>query len=411
VATRNGGTERPARRRQNDTDGQGVSPAGAVPDSAILVELSSDAIVTLCGDRLVSVNQAFVNQAGYSREEALTSLSMPDLVPDYPQRKVGLQNGFPVADHDLPATFRAELVAKNGRRMPCEISAIVIEHRGKPADLVILRNVTERILSENVVRDSEEKFRTVAEQSPNMIFVNYRGRVVFVNDRCQELMGYSREEFYAEDFDFLQLITEEDRPQIMENFSRHSRGDEVEPYEYGVVTKSGRRLEVVISTKLVPYGEGRAILGIVTDVSALKRAQQELEAKNIALKEVLAQIETEKHQIRREVRGKIEKRLFPIVSRLRREAGSQAGRHIDLLESNLRDLTGELGGEVAHGMMAMTPTEVQVCNLIRSGMASKEMAAFLHISVRTVETHRNRIRKKLGIARRGVNLATYLQTL
>ena len=44
------------------------------------------------------------------------------------------------------------------------------------------------------------------EQSPNMIFINKGGRVVYVNKRCVADMGYSREEFYAPDFDFMALI-------------------------------------------------------------------------------------------------------------------------------------------------------------------------------------------------------------
>ena len=48
-------------------------------------------------------------------------------------------------------------------------------------------------------KESEEKFLTLAEQSPNMIFINKRGRVVYANKKCEEVMGYKREEFYAPD--------------------------------------------------------------------------------------------------------------------------------------------------------------------------------------------------------------------
>lgn len=265
---------------------------------------------------------------------------------------------------------------------------------------------------------SHTQLADVVEQTPNMIFINHRGRIIFANNRCEELMGYTCEEFYADDFDFMQLIAKKDRSRIQANFTRHMMGQEVGPIEYTVMTKSGHRLDAVIATKLVQYKEGQAILGIVTDVTELKRAQRALseqakalEIKNVALKEILAQIESEKLQIRREVRKRLEKRILPIVARLRRTSSSLDKRHVDLLESNLRDLTGEFGNEVAQGMMVLTPTEVQVSNLIRSGMTSKEMSEFLHISLRTVETHRTRIRKKLGIGGKDINLATYLQTL
>lgn len=53
------------------------------------------------------------------------------------------------------------------------------------------------------LKGSEETFRTIAEQSPNMIFINCMGRVVYANERCRDIMGYSKAEFYSEDFDFL----------------------------------------------------------------------------------------------------------------------------------------------------------------------------------------------------------------
>jgi PAS domain-containing protein len=74
--------------------------------------------------------------------------------------------------------------------------------------------IAERRVAEQVLRESEEKFRNLAEQSPNMIFINRGGRVVYANRRCEELMGYSREEFYSPDFDFRDLISPEHREMV-----------------------------------------------------------------------------------------------------------------------------------------------------------------------------------------------------
>jgi PAS domain-containing protein len=48
----------------------------------------------------------------------------------------------------------------------------------------------------------ESMFRIMAEKSPNMIFVNKGGRVIYANEKCEEIMGYSKEEFYSPDFYF-----------------------------------------------------------------------------------------------------------------------------------------------------------------------------------------------------------------
>ena len=93
----------------------------------------------------------------------------------------------------------------------------------------VAQELSERRQTEVSLRESEEKFRNLAEQSPNMIFINSRGRVVYANRKCEEVMGYSREEFYAEDFDFLSLIDPRDVSQIKAVFARHLAGEEILP--------------------------------------------------------------------------------------------------------------------------------------------------------------------------------------
>jgi PAS domain S-box-containing protein len=131
-------------------------------------------------------------------------------------------------------------------------------------------------------RQAEEKFRNLAEQSPNMIFIHRAGRVAYANARCEEIMGYAREEFYAPGFDFMSLIAPEYVPMVRENFARHLRGGEVPPYEYALLAKDGKRLEAILNTRLIHYGGEAAILGTVTDITNRKRTERLLQALNAA---------------------------------------------------------------------------------------------------------------------------------
>jgi PAS domain S-box-containing protein len=130
--------------------------------------------------------------------------------------------------------------------------------------------------AEEAAVGSEGFFRILAEQSPNMIFINKMGRVVYANRACRETMGFTREEFYSPEFSFLDLVAPESKSVVMASFSKHVDGLEIPPYEYSLVTKDGRRIEAIITTKLIEYGGDRAILGIVTDITARKRAEEEL---------------------------------------------------------------------------------------------------------------------------------------
>ncbi|MHC4213166.1 MAG: PAS domain-containing sensor histidine kinase [Planctomycetota bacterium] len=127
------------------------------------------------------------------------------------------------------------------------------------------------------MRESEEKFRTLAEQSPNMIFINKKGKIVYVNKKCEEIMGYSREEFYSPDFDFLTLIAPESKDQVMFNFTEHMSGKEVPMYEYSLLKKDGQKIVAILTSKLINYQGQDAILGTVTDITERKRAEEEIE--------------------------------------------------------------------------------------------------------------------------------------
>jgi len=142
--------------------------------------------------------------------------------------------------------------------------------------LGMLVDITDRKTAEQALRESEAKFRTLAEESPNIIFIHQDGRVVYANRRAADLMGFTRHEFYAEEFDFLQWLAPESRPAAADNFRRQQRGENVPPTVYTLVTRDGGRIEGLHTTTLIDYDGRPAILGIITDVTESRRAERAL---------------------------------------------------------------------------------------------------------------------------------------
>jgi PAS domain S-box-containing protein len=185
------------------------------------------------------------------------------------------QNRF--ANRSFERHQEGELPLHGGKRILVEMSNSLLEMPNEePLLLSIFRDVTERREAERKLRESEEKFRSVAEQSPNMIYINKRGKVVYVNQRCVDVMGFTKEEFYAPEFDFIKLIAPEYASVVKENFSRHSTGAEIPTYEYVLLTKERRRIVGLHTTRLMNFEGDTAILGIVTDVTEHRHVEEEL---------------------------------------------------------------------------------------------------------------------------------------
>jgi PAS domain S-box-containing protein len=162
----------------------------------------------------------------------------------------------------------------------------------------IAHDITDRKQAEQQLRESEEKFKHLAEQSPNMIFINKKDNVVYANKQCEEVMGYQREEFYSPDFDFLTLIAPESKELLKASYSRHMMGKDVAPYEYALVTKNGERLEAIITTKLIEYEGENAILGIVTDITERKRTELELQRSHEELRNLYKHLQSAREEER-----------------------------------------------------------------------------------------------------------------
>ena len=143
----------------------------------------------------------------------------------------------------------------------------------------------------------------------------------------------------------------------------------------------------------------------------LRRKNIELERKNNALTEVLEHIEHQKIQIKDDVIANVNELLIPVLDQLISK-GSKIDRiYLNLIKRSLRDLTASFGRKITQKSLKLTPREVQICNMVKRGLSSKEIASFLNISFFTVGRHRHNIRKKMKITNKKANLNTFLQGL
>lgn len=227
--------------------------------------------------RVVYVNQRCEECMGYAKGEFYAEdFDFLKLVAPEDQGRVMDSFQSHMSGQEVPPV-EYTFCTRQGRRINAILGTKLIRYDGGPAILGIVTDITDRKRVEEALRESEEQFRNVAEQSPNMIFINQGGRIVYVNQRCADCMGLAKEEFYAPTYDFLSLVAPEHRDLILENYRRHQNGEEVPEVEYTLYARDGRRIEALLATKLIRYGGEMAILGTVTDITALKQAEEALQ--------------------------------------------------------------------------------------------------------------------------------------
>ncbi len=230
-------------------------------------------LLTKSDGSILSANPAACQMFGMSEEEI---------------KKAGLK-GLLFFDEKAESAFKtlqvngkakAELTlkCKDGSTFEGEVSlSVFTDVDGIVKNSIIVTDISERKKIEADLRESEEKFRILAEESPNMIFINQGGRVLYANKKSEEVVGYSREEFYSPTFNFLSLSPPEYVEAVKLSWAKHLKGEDIPPYEYVLVTKKGNRINAIISTKLINFKGKKAIMGIVTDITERKQTEDKLE--------------------------------------------------------------------------------------------------------------------------------------
>ena len=104
--------------------------------------------------------------------------------------------------------------------------------------------------------------------------------------------------------------------------------------------------------------------------------------------------------------------ILPLLEKLKKSRlDSRQNVYVSIIESNLNEIIAPLVQGLSKISLKLTPTEIQVTNLVRQGKITKEIAEFLNLATSTIDFHRNNIRKKLGIENRKTNLRTYLLSI
>ncbi|MFW6128938.1 MAG: PAS domain S-box protein [Candidatus Aminicenantaceae bacterium] len=136
--------------------------------------------------------------------------------------------------------------------------------------------IAKRKSTEKALRESEEKYRILAETAIDGIYIVNNRYFEYVNPACEKILGYKAEEICNENFNFLDTIHLEDREMIEERDKARMEGKQLPTlYSFRVITKKGQMKHVEVNTVKLP-GKGVRVLGMLRDISEREKAEQDL---------------------------------------------------------------------------------------------------------------------------------------
>ncbi len=144
----------------------------------------------------------------------------------------------------------------------------------------------------------------------------------------------------------------------------------------------------------------------------LEMEKGNLQETNTALKVLLKRREVDKHEFEEQVMYNVKEFVLPYLDKLKdQELNERQQAYLSILESNLNDITSAFSRRLSLEYYNLTPSERKTANFIRQGKKTRDIAALLGLSRRTIEAYRLSIRKKLRLQNKKVNLRTFLSSL
>ncbi|MCK4987749.1 MAG: PAS domain S-box protein, partial [Desulfobacterales bacterium] len=293
------------------------------------------------------------------------------------------------------------------------------------------KDITKLKKAEKALRASEKQYRDIVDNALIGVYeTSLDGEILYVNDAMTRIFGVDSSAEMIGTGAVVGYKNTKDRESFIKNLKKYGR---VENFEIEAVTPAGETKNVILSAVL----DDDKISGMIMDITDRKIAEetqkrtgrlleyrvaertQELERKTLELQELNTALEV-LLQKRDEDRKDLEERLLsnvkelalPYVQKMKAKIkDDNLNSYLNILESNLNNIISPFSQKLSAKYLDLTPAEIEVADLVKHGKSTKEIADLLNVSIKTVETHRVNMRKKLGITNKKANLRTYLLSL
>lgn len=236
-----------------------------------LSEATFEGIVFHDDHRILDVNQSLAGMFGYDVGE-LVSMNPIGLFPPQARTAVGAY----LLSHTEDA-FRCNGRRKDGADFPIEMRSRTIFHRGRTVQVVAVHDITEKIRTEEALKESEERYRELFENANDIVYSHdLTGTITTINRAGERLSGYTRNEILSKSvFD---LMSPEGSEAARQYVDHRLAGAAPPTHEVEWIAKDGRRITLEASSRLLCRGDQKVgVEEIARDISDRKRVEHALE--------------------------------------------------------------------------------------------------------------------------------------
>lgn len=270
-----------------------------------------------------------------------------------------------------------------------------------------------------------ELCRPILENNPDLIILqSMEGDTLFISSQCFEITGFNPRDLLGNGY--VDRIHSDDRDLIVSIWKDAIKHSKTVVFDYRFLDRENETIWLSHRSSILHLDDETSFIqNNIRNITIQKQFEETLlevdkrltennvmmKNKNIALEELLNQVETQKTRLNDRIRANIFHLVTPLLNELLNRNSGKDRKIVELILKNLESVSSQFGSKISNKIYSLSSRELEISNMIKEGLSSKDIADILKIEVVTVSTHRNNIRKKLGIRNSEINLTTYLNSL
>jgi len=398
----------------------------------LLFQKSTDPVLLLDGDTYLDCNEAALKFMGCSRRQ-LIGLHPWDVSPErQPDGRMSRQKAQEIVETALKeGAHRFEWLHRtfDGRELWADVSLTVVPIGGRKIIYALWRDIEKRKRAEEALIISRLHLSEAMDLAKIVYWeLDYATETFLFDDSFYAFYGTTAKHeggyrMAAEEYD-KRFVHPDDRAMVQQSAQNIKRGKDREflvDLEHRIVRRDNEVRYILARTRGFRDAEGRITrcYGANQDITDRRQAEDAIAAKshaleemNTALRVLLNQREDDKRELEQRIRSNVQQLILPYLENLKDGGLTEHQRStLDVIEMNLKAIASPLLGTSKDKVPALSHRELEIINLIKLGRTSKQIARQLHLGKATIDFHRDRIRRKLGLVNDKVDLRTHLLSL